>query len=76
MKYLVLLVVLMVAIGIWRNNRRRDTGAPGPVAPRARQLAQDMPACAHCGVHIPRSEALVAGPAVYCCAEHQRMGPR
>ena len=76
MKYLVLLLVLLVAVGIWRNNRRREAGTSSPAAPRPRALAQDMLACAHCGVHIPRSEALVAGPQTYCCAEHQRLGPR
>ena len=76
MKYLVLLLVLLVAVGIWRNNRRREADTSGPAAPRPRALAQDMLACAHCGLHIPRSEALVAGPQTYCCAEHQRLGPR
>lgn len=73
MKYLVLLVVLVVAFGIWRSRRANETTSrPGP-APRA--LTQDMLACAHCGVHVPQAEALVAGPHAYCCAEHQRLGP-
>jgi len=70
MKYLVLLVVLVVAIGIWRGRRAKDAA---PQTPRA--LPQDMLACAHCGVHIPRSEALVLGSQAYCCPEHRRLGP-
>jgi len=70
MKYLVLLVVLVVAIGIWRGRRAKDA------APQShRALPQDMLACAHCGVHIPRSEALVLGSQAYCCPEHRRLGP-
>ena len=74
MKYLVLLVVLVVAIGLWRNGRARDAAEhKAPPSPRA--LPQDMLACAHCGVHIPRAEALMLGNQAYCCAEHQRLGP-
>jgi uncharacterized protein len=73
MKYLVLLVVLVVAIGIWRSRRQSDVASTA--SPDTRALPQDMLACAHCGVHVPRAEALLAGRHAYCCAEHQRMGP-
>lgn len=74
MKYLVLLVVLVVAIGIWRSRRAPDASAQkAPPSPLA--LPQDMPACAHCGMHIPQAEALMLGNQAYCCAEHRRLGP-
>lgn len=74
MKYLVLLVVLIVAVGIWRS--RREPEAPDPArAPRPPALPQDMLACAHCGVHLPRSEALMVGNQAYCCPEHRHLGP-
>jgi len=74
MKYLVLLVVLVIAIGIWRSRRATDA-APSQAPQPPRALPQDMLACAHCGVHIPRSEALVLGSQAYCCPEHRRLGP-
>jgi uncharacterized protein len=53
--------------------------APRPAAPEVRDHAQDIVPCAHCGVHLPRSEAL-AGPEhggeLFCSAEHRRLGPR
>ncbi len=72
MKYLVLLVVLVVAIGIWRSNRAapKERGST-PARPPA--LPQDMVACAHCGVHVPRADALAHGDRIYCSAEHQRL---
>ncbi len=73
MKYLVLLVVLVVAFGIWRSRRVADTSAPK--APPMPALPQDMLACAHCGVHIPQPDALMVGRDAYCCAEHRRLGP-
>jgi len=73
MKYLVLLAVLAFAIGLWRSRRAGDdNGTPAPKRPA---LPQDMLACAHCGIHIPRSEALMLGPQAYCSAEHRRLGP-
>ncbi|PJI96236.1 uncharacterized protein CLU85_0977 [Acidovorax sp. 69] len=75
MKYLVLLVVLVVAIGIWRSRRDRDDDAPKSSAPSPRALPQDMLACAHCGMHIPQAEAMMLGDHAYCSAEHRRLGP-
>lgn len=68
MKYLVVLLVLVVAIGVWRSRRApaQRTATPPPPAP------QHMLACHHCGVHVPRAEALMQGPRAYCCAEHRR----
>jgi uncharacterized protein len=69
MKYLVLLVVLVLGYAWWRGQRRAETRPP-PRPPAA--TPQDMVACARCGVHLPRTEALTHGPRSYCCAEHQR----
>ncbi len=73
MKYLVLLVVLVIAFSLWKSRREpaapARTKAPQPPAP------QDMVACAHCGLHLPRSDAIVQYGAHYCCADHLRAGP-
>ena len=50
------------------TGRSRPEKAP----PRAPVLPQDMVACSHCGVHVPRAEALMLGQHAYCCAEHRR----
>ena len=72
MKYLVLLIVLGLAYLWWRNQRIERS------APPRRQLAppQDIVACVHCGVHVPRQEALTHGTLYYCCKEHQRADGR
>jgi len=33
-----------------------------------------MVRCAHCGIHLPRSEALLQGGQTWCSAEHARLG--
>jgi uncharacterized protein len=35
-----------------------------------------MVACAHCGVHLPRDEAITIDARHYCCAEHQQRDAR
>ena len=40
------------------------------------QEIEQMVPCAHCGLHVPESEAVRGGGSVYCCDEHRRLGPR
>jgi uncharacterized protein len=73
MKYLV--VLLVVAVGLWMllarsRGGRRDAPRQGqPPAPKA------MVACAHCGLHLPESEASMQGDRAYCCDAHRALGP-
>jgi uncharacterized protein len=38
--------------------------------------SRDMVKCAHCGIHIPRDEALEREGELYCSTEHRDAGPR
>lgn len=74
MKYLLVALVIVVALYIWRNNRRK--AAPPPTKPRLRQ-PEDMVTCAHCGLHLPASDAITSpGRNHYCSSEHRHLGPR
>ncbi|GAA4418399.1 PP0621 family protein [Acidovorax lacteus] len=75
MKYLVLLLVIGVAVALWSSQRRRQAPA-AQRRPAAPPSPQDMVACAHCGVHLPRSDALLLGNHSFCCEEHRRLGAR
>jgi uncharacterized protein len=68
MKYLIL--VLVVAAALWWARSRRSTVARKP--PAAPPALQAMVPCAHCGVHLPRSEALSGALGLYCSEEHRR----
>lgn len=75
MKYLVLLLVLLVAYFSWRNRRiQKNEGRKAP--PTQLKSPQDMLECALCGVHVPRNDALVTGNRSYCCAAHQQQDAR
>lgn len=45
-----------------------------PARPAAVQQAEQMVRCAHCGIHLPRSEAVLNAGETYCGQEHARLG--
>lgn len=66
----VLIIALAVALLLWLlfgRTGRRDK----PPRSTRRGGAEDMVICAHCGVHLPRSEALAARSLHYCSAAHR-----
>jgi uncharacterized protein len=51
------------------TSSRARNGAAGSDAP---QLADPLIRCAQCGVHTPRSEAIVVAGERFCCSDHAR----
>ncbi len=72
-KYLLILAVIAVVYAAVRGQRKVPP-AQGRRRP-AQQPPQQMVACAHCGVHLPREDALMLGRDAYCCAAHRDKGP-
>jgi len=69
-------VLILVAVAVWFviKGLRKP-----PAPPRERRAAETlageaMVTCAHCGVHLPRSEAAAGGPRFYCSEDHRRLG--
>ena len=61
-------ILFYILIGImiwllWRGSRR----AAAPREPAQGGRAEDMVACARCGVHMPRSESREEGGRLVCC---------
>ncbi|MEP6724012.1 MAG: PP0621 family protein [Variovorax sp.] len=79
MKYLIVLLVVAVAIWLWRRNRREEMeeARPPQAAPPKVGEPQTMLRCAHCGLHLPASDA-IAGPGdkVFCSTAHREAGAR
>lgn len=68
--FVLLGVALYVAFRIWRTNQRRgDDGGPQHAA-----AGEEMVRCRHCGLNLPRSEALGEAGDWYCSDEHRRLG--
>ncbi|MFN3737370.1 PP0621 family protein [Hydrogenophaga sp.] len=77
MKYLLVLAVVMVAVYVWRQNRRADIEAQRPEPPRQPPKAPQTPSlmvtCLHCGTHLPPAEAAKGHLGWYCGDEHRRL---
>lgn len=79
--WVVIILVAMVAIRLIaaRNSAKRHAPKPSPRAP-ARQPgsgpSESMVNCAHCGIYLPRSEAILIGGKTWCSNEHARLGER
>ncbi len=82
MKYLIVLVVVLVGVWFWRNNRRaalrekaQPRAAATPVA-GPHQTATEVVACAVCSLHLPRTDALPGGRGMYCSDAHRRQAEK
>lgn len=77
MKYL--LVVCVVAAVLWlmlRPRKAQRSAAARSASPPQGAQAQPMVQCQHCGVHLPRGEALVDARGTFCSQAHRLAGPR
>ncbi|CAB5511148.1 hypothetical protein LMG26857_00433 [Achromobacter anxifer] len=74
-----IILVLFVARLAGRMAASKQDGAQA--AKKAKAGARQPPPlesmvrCAHCGIHLPRSEALLQNGQTWCSAEHARLGP-
>ena len=67
MKYLLLL--LLVGLLWWAFTRTRKPQAPDTDS--CASAAQDMARCAHCGIHLPKDDAVLGDKGLYCSTEHR-----
>lgn len=69
-----LILGLVLAFVVWRMWRKLQVaGSDRPAAAAAPRPAEAIVACAHCGVHQPRSECIESRGRVYCSAAHRRL---
>ena len=70
MKFALLLLAILALLWLLRGARRR---VPPPADPPPRSSApQQILASAHCGVHLPRDEALPGRGGVFCGDAHRK----
>lgn len=79
MKYL--LLILIVGVVLWLMRSRRRVQPPPAAQPKPQQrgtVPLEMVACAHCGLNLPRGEAVQDGSSTrsYCSEAHRAAGPR
>jgi uncharacterized protein len=65
-----LFFVVVIAVVYWllksysKQLSKEDEDTP--------RQAEDMVRCAHCGVHLPKYESILAGNEYYCSEAHRR----
>ncbi|HEX2011026.1 MAG TPA: PP0621 family protein [Roseateles sp.] len=73
MKYLLLILIVGLVFFVLGLKRSRPPAPPvrraEPEKPAAN--APDIVACAQCGLHVPRSEALPGRGGLFCSAAHR-----
>lgn len=73
-----LIRLIVIALIFWLLYRmiHRMLAKPGVEKTAKPQVGTDMVRCAHCGIHIPKSEALQRDGRDYCSEEHRDAGPQ
>jgi uncharacterized protein len=73
MKYLLVILVVLLVVWLTRSGRRVLPPSPGEGAGRGPvpPVHQAMVACAHCGLHLPRDEALPGRGGLFCGEAHR-----
>ncbi len=66
----IVLIALAVVLLVWLLRRAGRPEAPPPPT-GTKNLPQAMVACVHCGLHLPRAEAVVAEEGVFCGEAHR-----
>jgi uncharacterized protein len=61
-------LVAAVALVYWLLRRFRRP----PAETLDASQSEDMVSCDHCGLNLPKREAIAAGGKFYCCEAHQR----
>ncbi len=73
MKYLLFCLLLGYVFWRWREAQARRRAAPPPKqAEQTQTQTIEMVVCAHCGVHLPVSQALTVRSIYFCSAAHQK----
>ena len=74
-KWLLTIAIVVIALMLWFGKGRG--GGPSSGGTRRRTPGpQAMVSCAHCGLHLPRPDAVEGeGGRHYCSTEHRRLGP-
>ncbi len=71
MKFALLILAVLALVWLLRASiRPRVRPPPSPTAPKPAEV-QPMLACSHCGVLLPRDDALRGRGGVFCSAEHR-----
>jgi uncharacterized protein len=68
-----LIFIFVIGLIIYWIIRAYVRRVPREDAESQARVGEDMVRCSHCGVHLPRSESILAEGKFYCSEEHRRL---
>ena len=71
-----ILLLIVIGFAVWSVIRAYQRSLGKPPASAREKTVEDMVKCAHCGVNLPRSEAIYSGGEFFCTPEHRQLGKR
>lgn len=71
-----ILVLLVIGFVVWGIVRAYQRSLANPPSSAKATVVEDMVKCAHCGVNLPRSEAIYSGGELFCTPEHKQLGKK
>jgi uncharacterized protein len=73
MKYLIVVLVVTVIGWLMLRGRTKTPRHPGRTSPAGQP--ESMVQCRHCGVHLPRNDAIEDKNGLFCSEAHRLRGP-
>lgn len=67
-----IVVVIALAYWLYKSYRKRLPKQDESTREQNMTNGQDMISCAHCGIHVPKSESLLLDGKYYCCTAHSQ----
>lgn len=71
-----ILLLIVIGFAVWAVFRAYQRSLDKPAAPAREHTVEDMVKCAHCGVNLPRSEAIYSAGDFFCTPEHKQLGKK
>jgi len=72
---IVLGALIAMRLAVRRPSPNTNTRKSAKKRASSAKTAEPMVACAHCGVYLPKSDALVLHDRTWCCREHAEQHP-
>jgi len=78
----IVVLAVLIAMRLWSHKNAHQSAHKSAAQRRRTEdnarpddaTSEAMVRCAHCGVHLPRSEALLKNGQLWCCEAHARLG--
>jgi len=70
------LIAMRLAVRSQQASHTRTAAKKTQKRTHSAKAVEPMVACAHCGVYLPRSDALVLHDQTWCCREHADQHPQ